>query len=196
MKITKKLLSSLYIVGLLTASSAAFAADSTDVENTVKYGEKYICDIQTTDQKNYSLEMQWTAEPVTYSQFPEWHNVLTYSLKENGEGIDGGYFSDIGFGNKSLVFDFSWAEYSFVGSEAHSTRIGTIHEAIDIKIDKSYDKDGKTILAVKNFQSSYVYNKFYLSDGNFNSGLKPLESKQVDLKIQSSLCSVVPVSKD
>ena len=65
MKTTKKLLTSLYVVSLLSAASAQAA----DVDNIVKYGEKYLCDIKTADQKNYSLELEWSAEPKTYSQF-------------------------------------------------------------------------------------------------------------------------------
>jgi hypothetical protein len=181
MKTTKKLLTSLYVVSLLSATSAQAA----DVDNIVKYGEKYLCDIQTVDQKNYSLELEWSAEPKTYSQFPEWHNILKYSLNENGKGIDRGYFSNLGFGSNGLDFTFNWNFYLFSGVESRSTRVGTNFYTVDIKLAKNYDKDAKTVLTVESFKSTAEKSYYRL-----------YEPKSILLNIQSSTCTVAPVSKD
>lgn len=63
MKTTKKILSLIYAVALITTSSAAFA----DVDKPVKYGEKYLCDIQTSDGKNYFLDLEWNTKAKSYS---------------------------------------------------------------------------------------------------------------------------------
>lgn len=181
MKTMKTILTSLYLVGLLFATSVHAA----DVENTVKYGEKYVCDIQTVDGKNYSLDLEWSTEPATYSKFPKWHNVLIYNLKEGEHGIDRGYFSNIGFYSDSLNFTFNWNSYLFVGTEAHPTRVGENFSTINIKIAKNYDKNAKTNLSVESFKSvsERSYYRLY-------------ENKTVELAIQSSLCNVVQASKE
>lgn len=182
MKTTKKLLSSLYIVGLLSAASAGAAVG----DNTVKYGEKYFCDIQTVEGKNYSLEIEWSAEPIAYSHFPQWHNVMTYSLKQNDQDVDGGYFSNIGFGQNKLDFTFAWDQYLFSGFETQSTRIGVNYYGIDIKLAKSYDNQtAKPSLAVAQFASSSEKNH-----------LRNVVTKTFELNIQTSTCSVSGAVKD
>ena len=124
----------------------------------------------------------WTENLFT---IPEWHNILKYTLNENGKSIDGGYFSNLGFGSNSLDFTFNWNFYLFSGVESQSTRVGTNFYTVDIKLAKNYDNNAKTVLTVESFKSTAEKSYFRL-----------YEPKSIVLNIQSSTCAVEPVSKD
>lgn len=170
---------------LLTGLNAAAGAEDTIVDNSVKYGEKYVCAITTTDEKKYTLDLEWTAEPAKYSKTPKWDEKFVYTLKLDEVPVDNGYFSDFGFyGKTEMVFNYD--SYIFSGTSNSPTRIGTNYSHADIELAKSYDKDAKTVLAVTKFNSNQSFDRYYGS----------VKEDVIVLNIASSVCAVVPLSKD
>lgn len=110
---------------LLTGLNANAGAEDTVVDNSVKYGEKYSCVITTTDEKNYTLDVEWNAEPAKFSTTPKWEDKLIYTLKQNGENTDSGYFSNLGFGGGKTELAFNYNKYVFSANASQSTRVGT-----------------------------------------------------------------------
>lgn len=171
---------------LLTSLSADAGAEDTVVDKSVKYGEKYSCVIITTDAKNYTLDIEWHAEPAKYSPTPKWEDKLIYTLKENGETTDNGYFSDLGFGGRNTELVFNYDKYVFSASASQSTRVGTNYHDVAIEMTKSFDNNGKVVLAVASFNSSHSYDRYYGST----------KAEAFTLDIASSVCAVIPISKD
>lgn len=182
----KNIYASLIFVMLLAGLKANAGAEDTNVDNSVKYGEKYVCEITTVDQKNYTLDIDWQAEPAKYSTTPKWEDKLIYSLKQNAEQVDSGYYSDIGFGGGKTELVFNYDKYVFSATESQSTRIGSNYHTVDIEITKSYDNNAKVVLAVASFKASHTFDRFYGS----------VKIQEISLDIASSVCSVMPSSKD
>lgn len=176
-----KINSSLLTVILLAGLNANAQAAVTPVDNSVKYGEKYSCAITTTDQKNYTLDIDWQVEPAKYSKIPKWEEKLIYSLILDSVQVDNGYFSDLGFSYGKTEFTFNYDKYIFAASASLSTRVGTNFNSAHIELEKSYDKDAKTVLKVSSFSSIHEFDKFYGSGG---------KTESINLVIQDSNCSV------
>lgn len=177
---------SLIFTVLLTGLNANAGAEDANVDNSVKYGDKYVCEITTTDQKNYTLDLEWNVEPAKYSKTPKWEEKFVYALKLNDVQIDSGYFSDLGFGYSKTELVFNYDSYIFSGNANHPTRIGTNHSEAHIEIAKSYDNNAKTVFAVSKFNSSHSFDRFYGS----------VKEDVVSFDIASSVCVVVSLSKD
>lgn len=171
---------------LLTGLNANAGAEDTVVDNSVKYGEKYSCVITTTDEKNYTLDIEWNAEPAKFSTTPKWEDKLIYTLKQNGENTDSGYFSNLGFGGGKTELAFNYNKYVFSANASQSTRVGTNYHTVDIEMTKSFDHSGKVVLAVAGFESSHSFDRFYGS----------AKTEVFTLDIASSVCAISPSSKD
>lgn len=185
-KMKNNIYTSMIFTVLLTGLNANAGAADTTVDNSVKYGEKYVCEITTTDQKKYTLDVEWNVEPAKYSTTPKWQEKLVYTLKLDSEPVDSGYFSDLGFGGGKTVLTFNYDKYAFSASEGQSTRIGTNFHAVNIELDKSYDNDGKSATALAVFNSFHSADRFYGST----------KDKELSLDIQTSVCTVGPSIKD
>ncbi len=171
---------------LLTGLNANAGAVDTVVDKPVKYGEKYSCAITTTDEKNYTLDIEWNAEPAKYSTTPKWENKLIYTLKQNDENTDNGYFSDLGFGRGTTELVFNYDKYVFSANASNSTRVGTNYHDVAIEMTKSFDNNGKVVLAVASFNSSHSYDRYYGST----------KEEVFILDIATSVCAIIPMSKD
>lgn len=180
-KICKSLISAILIIGL----NARASAEDTPVDNSVKYGEKYACAIITSDEKSYTLDVEWNVEPAKYSKTPQWQEKLIYTLKLDQVQVDSGYFSDLGWGYSKTEFAFKHGKYVFVGSASQSTRVGTNYSDANIELTKAHDHDGKTVFSVAKFISSHSFDKFY-------GGVKEV---QTVLAIKESTCVVVATAK-
>lgn len=180
------IITSVIFTVLLTSLSANAGAEDTVVDKPVKYGEKYSCVMTSTDEKNYTLDIEWNAEPAKYSPTPKWENKLIYTLKQNGENTDSGYFSDLGLSHGKTELVFKYDKYIFSANASQSTRVGTNYHDIAIELTKSFDHNGKVVFAVASFSSSHSYDRFYGST----------KDVELTLEIASSMCAVVPMSKD
>lgn len=168
-------------LGLKTAAGA----QDTLVDKSVNYGEKYLCQIKTADEKTYSLNIEWTAEPDKFSKIPKWKETLKYQLFENLQQIDSGSFSDQGFGYNKIALTFAYDKYVMTGDSSFATRVGTNTSNVHIEIKKGYDQEAKEVLSVASFTATHTFDKFY---GTVNS-------KQINLTIVSSECAVEAANK-
>lgn len=174
------------IFGFLSVGLKATAeAQDTAVDNSVKYGEKYSCAVKTADEKNYLLDIEWSAEPAKFSTFPKWEEKLNYLLSENGQQIDSASFSDFGFGSNNTELTFADDKYLLTGNSSFATRVGTDSSMVNIEIKKSYDNNGETVLSVIGFKAEHIFDRYYGS----------VKIKTIDLTIVSSKCEVAAKSK-
>lgn len=111
---------------------------------------------------------------------------MIYTLNQNGENTDNGYYSDLGFGGGTTELIFNYDKYVFSANASQSTRVGTNYHDVAIEMTKSFANSGKVVLAVASFNSSHSYDRYYGST----------KGEVFTLDIASSVCEVVPVSKD
>jgi len=185
-KMKTNIITSMIFTILLTGLNANAGAEDTVVDKPVKYGEKYSCAITTVDEKNYTLDIEWSAEPAKFSTTPKWQNKLIYTLNQNGENTDNGYFSDLGFARGTTELIFNYDKYIFSANTSQSTRVGTNYHDVAIEMTKSFDHSGKVVLAMTSFTSSHSYDRFYGST----------KDEVFTLDIISSVCVTVNSSKD
>lgn len=168
-------------IGLKTAAGA----QSAPVDKPVKYGEKYSCTVKTADEKNYLLDIAWSAEPSKLSTTPKWVETLTYVLTENSQIIDQNNFSDASLGNSKADLTFGASKYVFAGDSSFDSRVGTTSHSANIEIKKSYNNT-KTVLNIVSFKASHIFDRYYGG----------VTEKTVELAIVSSECSVSAADKD
>lgn len=180
-KIYLSLLSAILLMGV---SFNAHATDA-DVDKPVQYGEKYFCTITTTDAKNYTLDLEWQAEPAK-SKTPAWEKKLIYTLRQDLVIVDTGYFSDPSFGRNKTELTFNYDKYIFAGSYTQPTRVGGNYGEAKIELAKNYDKDAKVFFKVVSF-SSFDSSTRYLY--GLVDEIKISETETV-LSIQDSNCTV------
>lgn len=174
------------IYGFLSLSLKTTAeAQDTAVDNSVKYGEKYSCTIKTADEKNYLLDIEWSAEPAKLSTTPKWEEKLSYLLSENAEQIDSAAFFDLGFAYNNTELTFDYDKYLLAGNSSFATRVGTESSMVNIEIKKSYDNNGKIVLSVIGFKAEHLFDRYYGS----------VKIKTIELAILSSECVVTTKSK-
>ncbi|AZZ38026.1 hypothetical protein CIK05_14850 [Bdellovibrio sp. qaytius] len=169
----------LLIFSLVTTGFAAHAvADDTLVDNSVKYGEKYLCEITTTDEKTYTLDLEWNSEASKFSQTPEWQEKIVYSLTQNAVEEMKGSFQDKGMNLNNAVLKFGIDTYQFSGVESTFGANDSNTFYINIELSKTW-VDNKKVIAVNKFKASHYYEKYV-------SHLV----KEIELAIKSSNCTI------
>lgn len=163
---------------IISLLAAGFAANA-DVDNSVKYGEKYSCQITTIDQKNYILDLQWNSEASKFTIFPSWEEKITYTLVEGEKSVDSGNFKDLGKNQTRAVLNFNFEVFKFTGSESVSSSTASTFYYLEAEFNNSYDGKGQRVLSVVTFKSSVWYEKYVLK-----------KIKEVELVVAASTCSV------
>lgn len=98
------------------------------VDKTVKYGEKYKCEITTVEGKNYTLDIGWSAEQDLMSKLPRETKQIYFELADlNTQKVVKDAFSQTiyldystSLGNVQIVKGANSFKYSIVGDDYYS----------------------------------------------------------------------------
>lgn len=146
------------------------------VDKSIKYGEKFNCEVVAKDNKKYLLSIEWGAKPAQ-TTYPSWVKTISFALndQENTLLVEN-YFSNEYTLNQSVQIEVPSTNYvAFMKGHSHTClRHGCWSASMEAKL--SYVQNNSNY-ELEKFKYSKLYDKnSYYTGSDINIGLDILSS--------------------